>query len=275
MRDYSNHPYGKLLTYIEEGCQRLKEERDYVNYLLSMERVKSIEELIKIYNNTFKLLAYIFYGTLDFPYYWYYPETWGRFNYLLAEDLNCFFNENILKWYKRQENVTVEQCQQCLSNLRGGANAHAVEIEIIDGFCTNEEIELVSLSYIINRHFSLLKDVATKTKNRQGLIHNYISCSKELAAYGRIFDIVETSFGEDFDISYDGLAEQYKSECELAEQRKKVVAKKRKNKTGLMNALFMPNPIMDKVGGTLFSIILSLPLAFLGAVLPFGKGGRR
>lgn len=275
MEDYSNHSYGKLLTYIEEGCQRLNEKRDYVSYLLSMERVDSIEELIKIYNNIFKLLAYIFYGTLDFPYYWYYPETWGRYNYLLVNDLNCYLNENILKWYERQEKVTVEQCQQCLSNLRGGENVQAIEMEIVDCFSTNEEKELVSLSNIINRHFSLLKDVATKTKNRQGLIHNYILCSKELAAYGRIFDIVETSFGEDFDISYDGLAEQYKKECELAEQRKKEINKKRRNKTAFLDALFMPNPILDKAGGAIFSFLLSLPLAFIGAVLPFGKGGRR
>ena len=270
MANYSNHPYGKLLTHIENGCQQLKEERDYVGYLLSMERAESIEKLIKIYNNIFKLLAYIFYGNLNFPYYWYHPETWGKDNCALAEDLNCFLNENILKWYQRQGIATEQQGYLCLSNLRESENAEDIQNQILERYARfhkDEDEKISPLLPIIQSHYSQLKQIATKSI-KTGMFDSYISCSKVLAGHGRIFDVVETQFGEDYKISYEGLAKQYKKEIELAAKKKLSETKKKDKTKSILTLLILVIIlvaliwILSKIG--IFGIIIII--GFIGLV---------
>jgi hypothetical protein len=221
MVDYSNHPYVKLLTHIEKGCQRLKEERDFIGYLLLMEHAASIEILIKIYNNIFKLLAQISYGTLDFPNYWYLSENWGHNNHILVDDLNCFLNENILKWYNRQEIPTEQQSILCLSNLRESENAEDIQNKILERYSiyhSKEDEKISPLFQMIKMHYYQMKQIATNSKF--GFTQGYITNSKILAGYGRIFDVAEIFFGNDYNISYEGLAEQYKKDIELVNNKK-------------------------------------------------------
>ena len=127
MSDYSQHPYRDLLEFIDNGCKQLGEERDFAQILLSMEQAESIEQLIKIYNNIYKLLAAAFFGTRKLPHGWYKPETWGYSNEYLIEELNYCLNDNILKWFNSQNSKTKELCLKCISNLRESKNTSAIE----------------------------------------------------------------------------------------------------------------------------------------------------
>lgn len=228
--DYIQNPYKYLFEYIENGCQKIGEKRDFVKYLHSMEQSDSMEQLMSIYNNIFKLLAVIFFGTNKMPSKWYQPKTWGHNKGYLVEELNCFLNENILKWFQRQENKTYKQFTLCLSNLRDSDNTVRIKDQLLQysGYAS-------SLSQIVKKHFSIRQKIELGNLD---VIQNeykklYIKISKNLAGHGRIFDVAEVAFGEEYGISYDGLAEEYKKDIEEEEKReeeKLLMEKKEKKK---------------------------------------------
>ena len=226
--DCSHNPYKNLFEYIENGCQKVDEKRDFVKYLHSMEQADSIEQLISIYNNIFKLLAVIFFGTNKMPRKWYQPKTWGHNKEYLVEELNCFLNENILKWFQRQENVTYEQFTLCLSNLRDCENTVTIKDQLLQysGYVS-------SLSRIVKRHFSIRQKIELSYPYENEYKNLYVTISKNLAGHGRIFDVAEVAFGEEYGIFYDGLAEEYKKDIEEEEKReeeKLLMEKKEKKK---------------------------------------------
>ncbi len=212
--DCSHNPYKHLFEYIENGCQKVDEKRDFVKYLHSMEQADSMEQLISIYNNIFKLLAVIFFGTNKMPRSWYQPKTWGHNKGDLVEELNCFLNENILKWFQRQDNATLELCNLCLSNLRDCENTVTIKDQLLQysGYVS-------SLSRIVKRHFSIRQKIELSYPYENEYKNLYITISKNLAGHGRIFDVAEVAFGEEYGISYDGLAEEYKKEVEEEKKR--------------------------------------------------------
>lgn len=292
MKDYSKHPYRWLLSYIEKRCQKLKEEKDFVSYLLSMECAESIEELITIYNTIYKLLAVLILQSYTLPEYWYITKTLGIGNAYLFDELKQFFNDNLLRLFKAVVQPTKEERVSFISNLRECSNTLNVLNQMLEvsgedfreeyGFVIAKILSCPRCKKEIEQHYYLSES--------DHKITAYKDCYKVLAAHHRLFDIAETLFWKQYGLDCDGLAKQYKKECELAELKEKESTSgeqrkmesalaeenvKTKRRNVFLDALFMPIPIMDKVGGTLFSILLSLPLAFLGAILPFGKGGRR
>lgn len=241
MQDYSDHPYGRLLLHIENKCKQLGEERDFVNYLLSMENANSLEELIKIYNNVFKLLAYLFFGTKDVPHNWYIPETWGRYNFYYVEDLNGYLNENLLKCYTRLKEPTCEQCLMFLSNLRENGNINEIKEAILAN--THEVDGNLVLKVLSSRNiqYSSRKEIEKGSNNKTTRIESYIKSSKCLAAYGRIFDVAEIAFGEANYIAYDGMKEQYEADVELERIKKEEEKKKQKEekRTKFINTIIL------------------------------------
>ena len=115
MADYSQHPYQSLLEFIKNGCRQINEERNYAEYLLLMERAESIEELVRRLGNLIKLLAVIHYGRTDMPQYWYFYDRWSGETFIHVQTLFHIFNEDLLKWYKRQEKTTAEQSTHLVS----------------------------------------------------------------------------------------------------------------------------------------------------------------
>lgn len=225
MNDYSQYPYAGLLKYIDEGCKRLGEERDFVQYLISMNEVESIEEMINRYNNIYKLIAVIFFGTNKLPASWYNPKTWGYNHEYLVDELNLCLNKSILGWLKRQENPTTEMCRMCIANLRNNEKYISVENDFLKEYFDKDE-SLQILLGVQNDHYNLLK--AFEDRFKEEFIHS----SEFLAIKGRCFDIRELSVGEDYNIDYNNLLVQYNERIEKQKQEEenKVQEKKAKDK---------------------------------------------
>ena len=270
MVDYSKFPYSGLLKYIDEGCKRIGEKRDFVQYAISMDEVESIEEMINRYNNLYKLLAVIFFGTNRLPNRWYVPETWGYNNEYLVDELNLCFNEKIWRWFNKQDSPTSELCKKCIANLRDGENYISMKNLFLKSYADNDA-DIIQLIATQHRHYKLIKKLELDSKLPKG---QYIQSCKVLAWHGRVFDIVEKSLGKTIDVTYDDMAELYQKELELEAKRKKEIernAKKEEEKrlkqsiiigvlTIPIGLLFMI--IIDEIG--IFGIIIII--GFIGAI---------
>ena len=218
MDSYQYHRYHRLLDFIENGCKRRNEERDFVNYLLSMEKAESIEKLVAIYNNIFKLLAVIIYDTNKMPPNWYVVEHMGVGNAYLFKDLVCYFNENILRLYKGYEKPTEEQLISCLVNLRECDNIKLVQEKLLEGLDADADIEFyeslvaeISLQY---RKRNNIERFGKTCINYDWQANLYRDTSKELGGYGRIFDVAEEAFGKEYGFDYNALIDEFKIETE-------------------------------------------------------------
>ena len=270
MSNYSMYPYGRLLTYIDNGCQRIGEERDFVQYLLTMDEVDSIEALVKRYDNIFKLLAVIFFGTNKLPYRWYVPETWGYNNEYLVDELNLCFNEKIWRWFNKQDSPTSELCKKCIANLRDGENYISMKNLFLKSYADNDA-DIIQLIATQHRHYKLIKKLELDSKLPKG---QYIQSCKVLAWHGRVFDIVEKSLGKTIDVTYDDMAELYQKELELEAKRKKEIERnakkeeeKRLKRSIIIGVLTIPIGllfmiIIDEIG--IFGIIIII--GFIGAI---------
>jgi hypothetical protein len=273
MSNYSSYPYGRLLAYIDNGCQRIGEERDFVQYLITMDEVDSIEALVKRYNNIFKFLAVIFFGTNKLPDRWYVPETWGYNHEYLVDELNLCFNEKIWSWFNKQDSPTSELCIKCIANLRDGENYISMKNLFLKSYADNDA-DIIQLIATQHRHYKLIKKLELDRNYSKPLKGQYIQSCKVLAWHGRVFDIVEKSLGKTIDVTYDDMAELYQKELELEAKRKKEIernAKKRRREklirsiiigvlTISIGLLFMI--IIDEIG--IFGIIIMI--GFIGAI---------
>lgn len=226
MIDYNKYPYGRLLMYIDEGCKRIGEKRDFVQYAISMDEVESIEEMINRYNNLYKLLAVIFFGTNKLPASWYNPRTWGYNHEYLVDELNLCLNKSILNWLKRQKDPTTEMCRICVANLRNNEKYISIGNDFLKELFDKDE----SLNYLLinqNNHYNLLKSIQKVGLYNRNLKETFFQYAKLLAGNGRIFDILEISICEENGIAYDKLAEQYKKEAELKKKKEEEERKER------------------------------------------------
>lgn len=226
MNDYSQYPYAGLLKYIDEGCKRIGEERDFVQYVISMNEVESIEEMINRYNNIYKLIAVIFFGTNKLPASWYNPKTWGYNHEYLVDELNLCLNKSILGWLKRQENPTTEMCRMCIANLRNNEKYISVENDFRKKYFDKDK-SLSSLLNAQNYHYYLIRIIQKEGWRYKNLKEGFVQYAKFLAGNGRIFDIVEISICEENDIASEKLVEQYKKEVELEKNKAKKERKER------------------------------------------------
>lgn len=271
MKDYSQYSYYCLLNYIDEGCKRIGEKRDFVQYILSMDEVESIGDLIKRYNNIYKLIAVIFFGSNKLPARWYVPETWGYYKRYLVDDLNLCLNENIWKWFRRQENPTPELCKLCVANLRNSEKQISKENDFLNEYIEKESVILTLLN-VQSNHYNLMKRIQKEGLKNNNLKEEYIRYVQFLAVHGRIFDVAENSFGKDNGISYDNLIDDYKKRIE-EEQKKQEERLKKLRKRQMRQEIDKGFKIFDTIGSGVFSFILSLPFAFFGAI--FSNIGRK
>lgn len=275
MADYSAYPYGRMLSYIERRCTELGDDKKYIEYILSMENAESIERLIKMYGSCYKVLAYLFFGTKKLPYAWYNTETWGYNNGWLIDELNYCLNENILKWYKRQEDVTDEQALKCIVNLRNAKNTDAVQSCILVNSTPQVDNGI--------RHFTHVRNNFYKLRNKmfKGISASwekgyYISYLRYLAFHGHILDVSEMAFCRDGRIKYDNLIEEYKIEVVEAkkraeERRKKIKEEQRRHELSIGSNVL--DSVFSTAGDMALSFLFSLPFAFFGGII--GNMGRR
>ncbi len=223
MADYSNYPYGRMLKYIEsQSIQRRKDS--HLNYILSMEKAESMAKLIEIYNHTFQYMAILFFGTQRVPDAWYDLKTWGNNKEYLLEELNYFLNENILHWFERLDNPTNEDSLSAISNLRQAKNTDDIESKLLN-LSNPKAYNGVKILIYNRRRLHLLRE-RSELLTKPYFINQYLSCAKYLAAHGYLFDIIEISIGEDYNISYDNLKEQFQEEIKAQEAEKRAEKKK-------------------------------------------------
>ena len=266
MIDFNNYPCGGLLKYIDEGCKRIGEERDFVQYAISMDEVESIEEMVKHYNNIYKLLAVIFFGTNKLPTNWYNPKTWGYNHEYLVDELNLCLNKSILSWLKRQENPTTEICRMCIANLRNNEKYISVENDFLKEYFDKDN-SMSTLLNAQNYHYYLIRIIQKEGWRYKNLKEGFVQYAKFLAGNGRFFDIVEISICEDNDIAYDKLAEQYKKEVELEKKKAKEERKERIWNITIYGLMLIPLAIIFMVLASeinVFAIIIIIGL--IGAI---------
>ena len=280
MIDYSQHPYKSLLDHINNGCQQINESRDFVEYLLSMEQAESIDELTKILNNVIKLLAVIFYGRKTLPNNWYLYDCWGRVPACYMRDLLNFYNENLLLWYKKQENPTVEQCTSCIVNLRHSSNTTIIQDEILELAGDNKAENIDFKINVRDGHYETRISIDKLSYKSQNYLKTYKTRSRILGNYGRIVDAIEIAFGDKYNINYDKLILDFKNkvEQELKEEEERL-KKERKDKIVrilifipvLLVVLFVYYLIVECIGG-IFGLIIIIGLIGLSPkILLTGK----
>lgn len=280
MTDYSQHPYKNLLDHIESGCQQINESRDFVEYLLSMEQAESIDELTKILNNVIKLLAVIFYGRKILPNDWYLYDCWGRVPANHVRELFNFYNDNILLWYKRQENPTIEQCTSCIVNLRHSSNTTIIQDEILELAGDNKAENIDFKINVRDGHYE------TRIKiDKAGLYsHNYLKIYKSrsmiLGNCGHIFDSIEIAFGKKYDLNYDNLIADFKNIVE--QEQKEEEERLKKERSALIVGLIIGIPtflvalyiiflIFDAIGGFFGLIVIIGLFGLIPKVILTGK----
>ena len=269
MTDYSKYPYSRMLQYIEKRSLELG-RKNHIDYILSMEKAETMEKLIDIYNHAFQYLAILFFGTRKVPHGWYIVETWGYKNDYLLEELNWCLNENILRWFKRQESPSNELTLSALSNLHKSKNIVIVQNEILKISTPQADYGVKTLFYIRDKQYDMRRPNSNYRYNK----HDYLYCSGYLAAHGHIFDIIENTCGKNLGISYDNVAIDYKKEVEREEKRKedeRIELEKEKRKILIgkitIGVLIIPIAIlicyiMHEVG--LIGIIIII--GFIGAI---------
>ena len=199
---YSRYSYKYLLKFLQVEGRYDSEGVDYANYLLSMGDVKSIDEMMDIYNIVFKKIAYyVFSRTL--PEYWFITDSWDRYKYL-AEELNTCFNENLLKWYKSLQSPKEEDCILCVVNLRNCDTKTRIQNEII----LHKQFEkLHGLLDIIGKRdnsYSIRNQIGKLILRKEDfskLKYQYADLMGELLSLGYKYSIEETEFEEIRDIN--------------------------------------------------------------------------
>lgn len=280
MDDFNPELYRRLSDFIERGCKQQNIEKNYVEYLFSMEQAESIEKLVKIYNNIFKLLAVIYYGGRNVPYNWYIYERWENEPREMVEELNQYFNDNILRWFKRQGYPSKEKCALCIINLReckkDGYIAY-IERKIMNVANGNTPKDIYTLAHWRVRYHEQIKEINRlgKADNTYGANIHYFKCfSKLLAANKHVFDVIEESFAQQHKVNYTELLVQYQKEQEERETRIKVL-KEEKEREERERMMSINNALMDRAGSAVGSFLLNLPFAFIGGILGAAKKGKR
>ena len=275
MKDYSNHPYKKLLSYIEERCQRLNEKRDYVGYLLSMECAKSIEELIKIYNLIYKLLAVLILQSYILPKNWYNIKSLGIGNAYLFEDLNRFFNEHLLRLFKTASQPTQEERLSFIVNLRACDNTQDMLNQMLEDSNTDFRNEYGFVIAKILVYPRLKKEIEQyyRLSENASIMKEYKDCYKVFAAHHRLLDVAENLFWKEYGLDCDGLIAEYIKD--LKEQKEKANQREsEKKKTNRQDSLSMLTSQLNGAADALLAGALSIPLGFVGALFSICRKGK-
>ena len=193
-------PLSALLDYIEKGCQQINEKRNFVDYLLSMEKASSLDELINKFNNVFKLLCNINFKDKRTPKDWYFYKHWTNRNYV--EILLCYLNENILSLYKRQGDYSKKQFNKFLINLRNCKNRKIIEQEILN----------ISHKKYNSRLYNLINNKSELHKIRGGYFKyesKHLDYYTTLVGNDYILDEIDTQINQIYGYDQEYLMENY------------------------------------------------------------------
>ena len=193
-------PLSALLDHIEKGCQQINEERNFVDYLLSMEKETSLDELIHKFNNIFKLLCNINYKGRKTPKNWYLYKSWT--NRIYVDSLLCYLNENILSLFKRHGDYSKKEYVSYIINLRICENTKTIEKEIL---------KIANKKYN-SKLYKLITDRYEIDKIRRGFCFDDDTFSVYYTSpvfYGYILDEIDNQIGLKYGYNQEKLKEQY------------------------------------------------------------------
>lgn len=267
MKDKSLFSYSKLLEAVEIASQQYEIEGEFVQRLLSMEDATSINYMIKTYNNIIKILSISNFESKTVPMLWYQIDCWKNMYQNLYHDLNQYFNECILSWFKNQDKPTDVQYKTAISNIRYSANAETIQSDISKIYHDNEDNHIYYFSILKQQHY-FQNNINQKGKlnmNYSNYITDYIFYSNRLAVDGHIFDIVENEFAKQHDINYEQQLAQYKEALKRKEILKKEEQKKKERELSLKYVEGF-SKVINPICEVIFSWLLALPFGLLGGI---------
>lgn len=223
MADYGDYPF-RLIDFLKMEDKYDKEGRDYAEYLLTMYKAKSIDDMITIYDKVFEKISYYVYCRST-PIHWFITDSWGKKKYL-AYELNKCLNENIKRWYVSLENPTKEDCVSCIVSLRESDNKNPIQNAIFSHKqfeCINESniIALRDKSYMVRRK---IRSMYPGNEDYYEMVDKYDEIMNELKSLGYKYTIEEKKFEEIRSIKVEEWVKK-KEECvkiEKEEKRKKI-----------------------------------------------------
>ncbi|MBR3455094.1 MAG: zinc ribbon domain-containing protein [Bacteroidaceae bacterium] len=215
--------YPNLVNHIYRICTKYNIKRKRIQDILSMRRAESIETLIQKFNDVFELLAYDFYNGRDFPPNWYQHEYWGNLFTNHVEDLYQCLNENIVRWFEKQEKPTIEQCTSCIVNLRECSNKKGMQNSILSVAGENVASDIDHLIRLRERYHYMRLGFYQKTRmnsqfDSDSFRKKYIDLSNTMAASGHVFDVIEKAFAKEYAIDYAALHDSYNQQEEKEEK---------------------------------------------------------
>lgn len=197
MTKYNNYSFKRLLDFLVLEDKYDKEGVDYAEYLLTMNKASSLDDMLTIYNKVFEKIAYyVFCRSL--PNYWFITDSWGYKTYLVYE-LNKCLNENIFRMYESLESPTKDDCISCIVNLRECENKTKIQNNIFlhkqfDDIHGLDIIDLREKSYSIRKK---IRGLLSQSKEEYlEMKDQYVEIMGELQTLGYKYTIEDKKFEE-------------------------------------------------------------------------------
>ena len=272
MTDLTKDKYAELLQHISNGCNEIGEKRDYVSFLLSMNKAKSISDLITIYDSIYKLLSRFVWKS-EQPSSWFIYKAWDNLEKGYVEKLKCFLNENILKWFYAHGNASPENLKLCIANLRESQNKSDIRSNLLKDVPQDDCKELINLSLIINQHDELQTKIELDYSFiREKWNSRYKYLTKTLAGNGRIFDVNEVICCERLGINIETLRNEYLENLKkrkIIEEQIKITEKENAKKDKIFRVIC----ILIMIPVLIFIFWLSTKVSLLTLIILIGLPG--
>ena len=244
MADYGDYPF-RLIDFLKMEDKYDKEGRDYAEYLLTMYKATSIDDMITIYDKMLEKISYYVFCRST-PRHWFITDSWGNKKYL-ANELNKCLNDNIKRWYVSLETPTKEDCVSCIVSLRESDNKKPIQnaifshkqFECING---SDIIALRDKSYMVRRkirsmypsnkaYFELEDENEYDEKMNEYLeqVDKYNEIMNELKSLGYKYTIVEKKIEE---MEILNVEDWVKKKDEWLKEKEERVRIEKKNETG-------------------------------------------
>lgn len=291
MADYGDYPF-RLIDFLKIKYD--KEGRDYVEYLLTMYKATSIDDMITVYDKMLEKISYYVFCRST-PRHWFITDSWGNKKYL-ANELNKCLNDNIKRWYVSLETPTKEDCVSCIVNIRESDNKKPIQnaifshkqFECING---SDIIALRDKSYMVRRetrsmypgnkaYFELEDEDEYDEKMNEYFeqVDKYNEIMNELKSLGYKYTIVEKKIEEMAILNVEDRVKKKEEWLKEKEERVKI-EKKNKREARIFNIILVVLSIIlfifiayliKKIG--LLGIIIAIGL--IGAIPKFILRGR-
>ena len=281
MADNGDYPF-RLIDFLKIKYD--KEGRDYVEYLLTMYKATSIDDMITVYDKMLEKISYYVFCRST-PRHWFITDSWGKKKYL-AYELNKCLNENIKRWYVSLENPTKEDCVSCIVNLRESDNKNPVQnaifshkqFECING---SDIIALRDKSYMVrrktrsmypgNKAYFELEDEDEYDEKMNGYfeqVDKYNEIMNELKSLGYKYTIVEKNIEEMEILNVEDRVKKKEEWLKEKEERVKI-EKKNKREARIFNIILVVLSIILFI----FIAYLIKKIGLLGIIIAIGLIG--